>query len=129
MDATSRNSLYKIHVSLGKIVNNLDRDSEERGTTEKVSRGGSETPTVVEEDEKTVMESGKEGKKRVNEVEESHDELDDGEEETILAVRSRESVGARGKGKEKVVVKKEVQEEEEDELVSELLSDVEMSGM
>ncbi|KAI0156636.1 condensin subunit Cnd3 [Hypoxylon sp. FL1284] len=49
-DATSRNALYKIHVSLGKIVNQL-------GEQDKMSRrSGSRSVSLAPSDEKTVTE-------------------------------------------------------------------------
>ncbi len=54
-DATGRNALYKIHVSLGKIVNNLDA-AEGGGLRRSTSRSASvgiEDRTVVED--KTVV--------------------------------------------------------------------------
>lgn len=75
-DATSRNSLYKIHVSLGKVVNNLDHQQQfNRRTSRSVSinkerqpteeRTILEEPTIKEEacdgsDEDTVVEQGRE---------------------------------------------------------------------
>ncbi|KAF4446049.1 Condensin complex subunit 3 [Fusarium austroafricanum] len=53
-DATSRNSLYKIHVSLGKIVNTLD---EQQPAHRRTSRSTSvATDQQSPEEEKTVME-------------------------------------------------------------------------
>jgi condensin complex subunit 3 len=49
-DATGRNALFKIHVSLGKIVNNLT----EREKSAPKSRKSSVAPSV-EGDEKTVL--------------------------------------------------------------------------
>ena len=60
-DATSRNALYKIHVSLGKIVNALD-ESELRGPSEKTaivdeySGTGASEPADMEDG---VAEEGK----------------------------------------------------------------------
>ena len=48
-DATSRNALYKIHVSLGKIVNAMD-ESGQRGPNEKTVIAGEE---IVDEDSGT----------------------------------------------------------------------------
>lgn len=52
-DATGRNALYKIHVSLGKIVNALDAQDKMANNTmttasrRSVSRGASVAPSVV----------------------------------------------------------------------------------
>ncbi|KAI9147944.1 Condensin complex subunit 3 [Paramyrothecium foliicola] len=53
-DATSRNALYKIHVSLGKIVNTLDEQQPayrrvSRSTSVNLDRQPSEEKTIVEE--------------------------------------------------------------------------------
>lgn len=49
-DATSRNALYKIHVSLGKIVNQL-------GEQDKMSRrSGSRGASLAPSDDKTITE-------------------------------------------------------------------------
>ncbi len=52
-DATSRNSLYKIHVSLGKIVNTLD---EQQGAGRLQSRSVSVVPDTQPAEGKTVVE-------------------------------------------------------------------------
>lgn len=107
-DATGRNALFKIHVSLGKIANSL-KDNADGTVSLKSSvnsRKESIAPSVVDE-EKTVLSA-------------------DGTEVDV------------GDKTELVKVEEEVQEEDEgtiigrrDSLMSELLSDadVEMSGM
>ncbi|KAH7144620.1 nuclear condensing complex subunit [Dactylonectria estremocensis] len=52
-DATSRNALYKIHVSLGKIVNVLD---EQQPTQRRTSRSMSLNPERQQSEEKSVIE-------------------------------------------------------------------------
>ncbi|PNY29777.1 Condensin complex subunit 3 [Tolypocladium capitatum] len=52
-DATSRNALYKIHVSLGKIVNNLEEQPPSNRST---GRGGSRHLDQQPAEEKTVVE-------------------------------------------------------------------------
>ncbi|KAH7140583.1 nuclear condensing complex subunit [Dactylonectria macrodidyma] len=52
-DATSRNALYKIHVSLGKIVNVLD---EQQPTQRRTSRSMSLNPEGQQSEEKSVIE-------------------------------------------------------------------------
>jgi len=107
LDATGRNSLYKIHVSLGKIVNSLDKEAEKEKEKEgagRVGRKSSVTPSVLGADEEeggdvTVLS-------KTAEVEEEEEEEDD----TLLAPAA---------------VKREATEE----LLDELLSDVDMSGM
>ncbi|CZT12797.1 related to condensin complex component cnd3 [Rhynchosporium agropyri] len=84
-DATGRNSLFKIHVSLGKIVNTLKEKDEEyanltlnlRGsvnsqTSRKSSVGPSVAPSVVD-DENTVL-STMEGEEELKKVEEEEDD-------------------------------------------------------
>ncbi|CZS89457.1 related to condensin complex component cnd3 [Rhynchosporium graminicola] len=84
-DATGRNSLFKIHVSLGKIVNTLKEKDEEyanltlnlRGsvnsqTSRKSSVGPSVAPSVVD-DENTVL-STVEGEEELKKVEEEEDD-------------------------------------------------------
>ena len=65
-DATSRNSLYKIHVSLGKIVNSLDEQvPAQRRTSRSVSvltdRHPAEDKTVMEESRIKEEEEDSEG--------------------------------------------------------------------
>lgn len=102
LDATGRNSLYRIHVSLGKIVNSLNEreTGKERG---REGRKSSVTPSVLngdepEEEEKTVLPESQE------------------EEEEVTIVEEKGGKGRRETG---------------DSLVEELLSDgdVDMSGM
>lgn len=57
-DAPSKNSLYKIHVSLGKIVNALDEQQPQRRSSSALpdaqpyeSKTGTEEPVIKEEDE------------------------------------------------------------------------------
>ena len=109
LDATGRNSLYKIHVSLGKIVNSLN-EKDKDGTKEKGrgSRKSSIAPSVLtaagdeeESDEKTELPVIKSVKEEEEEEE---------EEDTVVGGRR----------------------DTRDSLVEELLSDggdVEMSGM
>ena len=55
-DATSRNALYKIHVSLGKIVNSLDeQQGANAGGNRRQSRSASVAETQIGEG-KTVVE-------------------------------------------------------------------------
>lgn len=52
-DATSRNALYKIHVSLGKIVNNLDEQQRVHQRSNR-SMSANQDPQLTEE--RTVVE-------------------------------------------------------------------------
>ncbi|CAI6085340.1 unnamed protein product [Clonostachys chloroleuca] len=94
-DATSRNSLYKIHVSLGKIVNALD----ERQATERTSRRASGTNEPSVSGEKSSV-----GDKSTEADESKIEEQEDEDEPEATVVAS----------------KKEPQDES---LVDELLSD------
>jgi condensin complex subunit 3 len=81
-DATGRNALYKIHVSLGKIVNNLDAAAEGApGFRRSVSRGtsvGLEDRTVIE-DKTVVLEAD------IKEEEEEEEDRDgDSNEGTVV---------------------------------------------
>ncbi|KAE9364488.1 ARM repeat-containing protein [Stipitochalara longipes BDJ] len=108
-DATGRNALFKIHVSLGKIVNSLkEKDDESPGLRESLrssvnSRKSRESvaPSVVGEEE----ESGEKTELQVGKVKEEVEEEEE-DEGTVIGARR-------------------------DSLVSELLSDgdVEMSGL
>lgn len=110
LDATGRNSLYKIHVSLGKIVNALDKEAEkvekEGGIVSRMSSvapsaaGGSASVAGGEENDVSVLE-------KTPEVDE--------DEDTIVPTGGEE----KGKGRQIT-----------EELVDELLSDddVDMSG-
>ena len=108
LDATGRNSLYKIHVSLGKIVNALDKEAEkEKEAPGRTVRMSSVTPSVTptaadeeeEEDDATAVA-------RTSEVDEED------EDDTIVAPAAAKRRGTT------------------DSLVEELLSDddVDMSG-
>lgn len=77
-DATSRNSLYKIHVSLGKIVNSMnDQQQLNRRTSRSVSVNVERQPT----EERTVVEEPKI-------KEEDFDDSDDG---TVVLKQERDS--------------------------------------
>jgi condensin complex subunit 3 len=53
-DATSRNALYKIHVSLGKIVNQLGE--QDKMSRRSVSRSVSVAPSVATSHDKTITD-------------------------------------------------------------------------
>lgn len=104
LDATGRNSLYKIHVSLGKIVNGLnDKEKEKEKEMGRGTRKSSVTPSVLaaEEEEEDVTVLAK-----------TPEAVEEEEEDTVVAVGGKSS---------------------RDSLVEELLSDddggdVDMSG-
>ncbi|KAH7371882.1 nuclear condensing complex subunit [Cadophora sp. MPI-SDFR-AT-0126] len=117
-DATGRNALFKIHVSLGKIVNTLkEKDDEQasltlnlRGSVNSVSsRKSSVAPSVVDEEKSTLSTIEGEGEEELTKVEEEDDD-----EGTII----RNPTPKRRSGTR-------------DSLVDELLSDgdVDMSGV
>lgn len=83
-DATSRNALYKIHVSLGKIVNTLDEQQpSNRQTSRSVSVALDRQPT----EDRTIMDEAK--------IKE--EELDDSDEGTVvLKKREQESIAGDG---------------------------------
>lgn len=84
-DATSRNALYKIHVSLGKLVNSLD----EQQPAARAARG-SVAPSVADSqvaEEKTVIEVTKLEEEEEAEVEEEVEEIDD---VTVTAILKKE---------------------------------------
>ncbi len=59
-DATGRNALYKIHVSLGKIVNNLDQGQQDGFGKRSVSRATSVfTEDNGDADDKTIVMEAK----------------------------------------------------------------------
>ena len=111
LDATGRNSLYKIHVSLGKIVNALDKEAaeKEKETGGRGARMSSVTPSVM------TSAAG------------------DQDEDTTVLAKTPEPVEEEDEGDDTVipVVKKEKGRGATEELVDELLSDgdVDMSGM
>lgn len=147
-EATGRNALYKIHVSLGKIVNAL---------TEKAPRGRkasapAEDRTTLLEDRTTLLhEDGHEGKPKMEDFEEEDDgtirptpEADD-MNETLQSSVETSAVEDEGDSSGPVKIEEEddndttilpKQEPDEtqlggDSLIDSLLSDddVDMSGM
>lgn len=79
-DATSRNALYKIHVSLGKIVNSLDE--QQRTNNLRTSRSVSQTVERQMSEEKTVVE--------VTQVKEEEEQSED--DVTVVPKMERDSV-------------------------------------
>lgn len=67
-DATSRNALYKIHVSLGKIVNTLD---EQQPSNRRTSRSASVAATDRQAaEDRTVLEEPKIKEEELNDSDE-----------------------------------------------------------
>jgi condensin complex subunit 3 len=106
-DATGRNALFKIHVSLGKIVNSLTEKEKANGSG---GRKSSVTPSVMGEEDKTVMTIEGDGAE------------DDGEGEKTELVKVEEDEGT--------VIADVDAKATRDSLVESLLedSDVEMTG-
>jgi condensin complex subunit 3 len=143
-DATGRNSLFKIHVSLGKIVNALEKERSEidlRGsvgsasgtielplrTSVGSSQGVADDKTVVETVEGEVEEGEEDAKTVLGDDDIKEDIAEELEqEETIIAPkprRSRAPVVAPAKPRAKR------QTRTRDSLVDELLSDNEDTEM
>jgi condensin complex subunit 3 len=96
-DATSRNALYKIHVSLGKIVNQLDsqdKTSSRRSVSRSVSVAPSIAPSVastgshdktsssIDEDDATVVPGRRSMDAKV--LEDVAEEEADGDGDTVV---------------------------------------------
>lgn len=140
-DATGRNALFKIHVSLGKIVNALEKDKSEvdlrgsvgsaSGTIElplRTSVGSSEG--VV--DDKTIVETvegEEEDAKTVLGEDDIKEEVEEAEEheETIIAPKPRRSRASVVPVPVKPRAKRQTRTR--DSLVDELLSDNEDTEM
>jgi condensin complex subunit 3 len=143
-EATGRNALYKIHVSLGKIVNSLtEKAPRSRNVSASVDR------STVLEDRTTVLDESREEKPKMGDVEEEDegtlrptpgpDEMD----ETLQSSVETSTVDGEGDSSGPVKVEDDEdttilpkQEPDEsrlgrDSLVDSLLSDddVDMSGM
>jgi condensin complex subunit 3 len=108
LDATGRNSLYKIHVSLGKIVNTLKEKEDEAG----------DMRASVNTFRGSVVSNGSGSGRKTSPVEDKtlmtiENDDDDDDEGTVIVDSGRRGGGGR------------------DSLVEELLSDedVEMSGI
>jgi condensin complex subunit 3 len=105
-DATGRNALFKIHVSLGKIVNSLTEKEKASG-----GRKSSVAPSVLGEEDKTVMT-----------IEADAEEEAEGEKTELVKVEEEEDEGT--------VIADVDAKATRDSLVESLLedSDVEMTG-
>lgn len=106
-DTTGRNALYKIHVSLGKIVNNLDQAAAQHEGFGR--RSVSSRATSVALEERTVVED----KTVVHEADIKEEEEGDGEEQ--------QEEDGEGDSNEGTVIQKG----DEDSLVEDLLSEEE----
>lgn len=118
VDATGRNALYKIHVSLGKIVNSMV----EKEKASSKGRKSSVTPSVMADEDRTVL--------TVTDAGNDAEEGEEIEEKTEL-VKVEEGEESDGTVRAIDDVDDEVQKQLRDSLVESLLSDddVEMSGM
>ena len=81
-DATSRNALYKIHVSLGKIVNTLDE--QQPANNMRASRSVSVNPERQPSEEKTMMEEPTIKEEEGDVTEEVAEEDEEEEEGTVI---------------------------------------------
>ncbi|KAI8628630.1 ARM repeat-containing protein [Xylariaceae sp. FL1651] len=100
-DATSRNALYKIHVSLGKIVNQLGEQDKlsRRSVSRSVSVAPSVTPshdkTITDEDEPTIVPGRRSADATVLEdvaEEEAGEEADGGDDGDTVVHHKEESL-------------------------------------
>lgn len=105
-DTTGRNALYKIHVSLGKIVNNLDQQKEAGFRRSTASRSVSLAPEPAAEDRTMV---GQEPQIKEEEEEDNESRLEADDSNDTVKPKS-EDVTEAGDG-------------DGDSLVSELLDD------
>lgn len=85
-DATSRNALYKIHVSLGKIVNSLDE--QQKSNNLRPTRSVSASHDGPPGEDRTVVE-GRTSVDRPLSVKE--EQLSDGEGDTVLPKQEEDS--------------------------------------
>jgi len=82
-DATSRNSLYKIHVSLGKIVNTLD----EQQPAARAARSSVASTTADDQSKEAKTEAMSETSKI---EEEAEDEIENEDDATVTAVLKKD---------------------------------------
>lgn len=106
-DTTGRNALYKIHVSLGKIVNNLDQQKEAGFRRSTASRSVSLAPEPAAEDRTMV---GQEPQIKEEEEEEDNESRLEADDSNDTVKPKSEDVTEAGDG-------------DGDSLVSELLDD------
>jgi condensin complex subunit 3 len=101
-DATGRNALYKIHVSLGKIVNSLGEKQGRKSIMPEgrqiISPEGKTVLDIEEDDDKTEIFTVKKTQDTIEKEDEEDLEEDDddgtiiGEGETITSPRKRDSL-------------------------------------
>jgi condensin complex subunit 3 len=101
-DATGRNALYKIHVSLGKIVNSLGEKQGRKSIMPEgrqiISPEGKTVLDIEEDDDKTEIFTAKKTQDTIEREDEEDMEEDDddgtiiGEGETITSPRKRDSL-------------------------------------
>ncbi|KAK3313404.1 condensin subunit Cnd3 [Apodospora peruviana] len=133
-DATSRNALYKIHVSLGKIVNSLDSAAAAAGPTmltaggrRSMSRSASVALSVDGDGDRTAVQGG--GKSAVllndeeqvikeedEEMDETMDTVDgDGEQEDTVVIQRKQGGQGTTRGVDDSLVDDLLTDENEDE--------------
>ncbi|RDA92583.1 hypothetical protein CP533_0949 [Ophiocordyceps camponoti-saundersi (nom. inval.)] len=88
-DATSRNALYKLHVSLGKVVNSLD---EQQPLNRRTSRSVSVIPDRQPVEEKTVIEEPEIKEEEEQEEEEEEEEEQERDIDKTTAHATRDSL-------------------------------------
>lgn len=124
VDATGRNALYKLHVSLGKIVNSLGQKQAKKTS---LGERGSETP---EADVTAVAEEENADDKTVLTAEQDEVDDEDEEEETLLQEQLKNegaSVELSMLGETSVLATRPKRNQQaRDSLVEELLSDDEL---
>lgn len=106
-DTTGRNALYKIHVSLGKIVNNLDQAKESGRRRSTASRSVSLAPEPVGAEDRTTGGQEPRIKEEDEEEEDNESRLEADDSNDTVKPKSEDATEA-GDG---------------DSLVSELLDD------
>ncbi len=84
-DATSRNALYRIHVSLGKIVNNLDQAAAATNLGGSVSGGRRSVSraTSLGVDDRTVLAGASDNRTTVPQIKEEDEDEGDGVMEDV----------------------------------------------
>lgn len=82
-DATSRNALYKIHVSLGKIVNSLDEQQQQQQLGASRSTRSVSVNLPAGDDSKTI------GSEETTMIKEQEEDDDDGDDDATVTVVPR----------------------------------------
>lgn len=120
-DATSRNALYKIHVSLGKIVNNLDQAAASHiggGGSVAGGRRSMSRATSLGVDDRTVLAIGNEDRTIVGQIKEE----DEDEGDVVLEDLNDTDVDADEIG-EGTTIQMTTLQAEDDSLTEDLLDD------